>query len=331
MKTLSSVRRRLLHCCLLLGLALAAQPARAQEQDRLAELEREAAGIAARVSIELTLQNECDQLHLFSRFDLQADRQCRGEVSRLFRLLEIDGRIAFKSRLDELTRDEKVWKWLVLLKKAIVKQYAARKELSLWDATVRYTRGDTAQALEYIAVVFQNPKAPEDVVARLNAANAPQETVDAYEKVNLFLIPDAPILADFPGFSPYPKSFSRSLPNSLYHFYVTAYLSQRMRADGAGEGDAFYFPFAMDEAYGILMQRKADAERAWGNSRRLLHGEKPLARGDLFWRASKVYVGYLGALFGLGRMGQAVPLDAFTANFTASSSRMMKGFYRKPF
>jgi hypothetical protein len=203
----------------------------------------------------------------------------------------------------------------------------------LWEYTLAHTRGDESQALELLAILFQDTFTnPEPIVleyAQAGSRSLTERERDAWraaiEAVSIERLSDISEPAAV-WVRPYPEIDASSLNKGFYHFYFAAHIARKLRETkliGKGlteSGMAGFAPFLLN-----LVYETAELDPQVSPLR-----DPPPFSTSKRYKLADIYAGYLGALFGLGGemlVAKAMPFDTFSARLASDPRAMTQALY----
>ncbi|MBS1962992.1 MAG: hypothetical protein JST04_12305 [Bdellovibrionales bacterium] len=313
--------------------------------------------------LEVSLKYRCYNYGNFSLLHLQGIRSCLGGISKLMKVMNI---VQVPIGEDEKSEDDPVEKSGLLLKQVLFQtdlekifndpktsglfqaaqadmQDSARfgREHNFWDSVYAKSGNDRQTTLKFLAEAVQDVSfgiwhimylGRKFEAQGLTAESVPMKNLKtAQEFIQLYQTNIEK--KDFP-FTAYPaidgksaKRIDRDLHPYLHHFYLPAYLSSEIRRLGKTEKQAFFAAFLLNTGYEFV---KHDA--AVGDSRWPFHDPKPFANSAAFQeRLRKIYTGYVGALWGIGKEAKAKSFAEFAADLAKDPYGSMQKYSRIDF
>lgn len=314
--------------------------------------------------LETSLKYRCYNYGNFSLLNLGDIRACIGGVDRLMKVMNI---VQVPIGEDEKNPDDKVEKSGLLLKQVLFKTdlerifrargtadlfRAAQADMedsvrfgrahNLWDSVLAATRGDRETTLKFVAEAvqdvsfgiwhimylgrkYESEKLPETSVPVRNL-QAAQEFIQLYQTN---LESDAFTFSAYPAITGRDGRIDASLHPYLHHFYLPAFLASELKRTGKTEEQAFFAAFLLNTSYEFV---KLDAGRdVTGMGAWPFHDPKPFDAKAESERLRKIYTGYVGALWGIGKEREAKSLSVFSAELAKDPYRAMKGYFKTDF
>lgn len=181
---------------------------------------------------------------------------------------------------------------------------------------------DSGLHLYYLDHLYTKEKVSASDVRRVN-----------YEAAGEFINLYQSNLGRLENYSAYPpidgateKRIDRKLHRFLHHFYLPAYLASEMKRTGSTNAQAFFSAFLLNTSYEFV---KIDA--GFGTHRWPFHDPKAFDPAADTERLKKLYTGYVGALWGIGRADRAKSLTEFSADLAKDPYGAMKRYSRQTF
>ena len=233
-------------------------------------------------------------------------------VFRMFRELDFEGSAVFARDVRLLTRKPEVQKYLRDLTHFLADP---EKQLNLWNFTLEHTHGDQAEAIRWLAVLFQDlDPGPTGQLA----------LVDSPPTQELLTLANLMLSLNHGRVTFYPTDFGWH-DHLLYHFYVPAYAAIRLRKAGYAADQSFVPPFVMNSEYErIYLETSDDGKPGVDSMREVLSGTLTAQAGpkknfnslrvqSRFVKQSirDIYLGYRGALLGSGSTAKPMNYSRF--------------------
>ncbi|MBC7387533.1 MAG: hypothetical protein H7301_15385 [Cryobacterium sp.] len=305
--------------------------------------------------LQLALQYRCTNYGRFFR-NLSLIRACNLSVARMVTLLDL---IQVAIGEDQKNVDDPVEKSGLLLKQVFFKRDLTRLFTStktekifaialaelrdsvrfdrphrLWESVLRESDGDRLAALTFMGEAMQDISegrwhlaylADKFSAEKLSDKSTPMKSLEAAaEFIELFELESG----SHPTYSAYPAlgNLERNLHPYLHHFYIPALLSTKLKAAGESDENAFFTAFLLNTGYEFT---KIDAYV--GNRRWPFRDPAPFNRLEQELELRKIYTGYIGALWGIGREKSAKPFSDFALELSSDPYRTMRELFLTKF
>ena len=218
---------------------------------------------------------------------------------------------SFRSELQGLLAQEKVARYLRDTFAYLDSHVDAREAENLWSWTLKYTDQNRDQALQWIAVLLQDTAAGAHV-AYLRAHGQDAEALQSLEDVGRDL-------DNFATFSCFPMPLHVD-SRAQYHFYVMAYLARKLDQRHPGSPLALVLPMLFNTTYEYALTKGPVG--ALGT----LHPFEAEKFKDML---EDTYLGYAGALWGLGREKEVRDFESFAKSFSSDPERYLESLLRQ--
>lgn len=240
------------------------------------------------------------------------DRQLERAAGAMFRALGNNGeRTVFQADLCSLARDPRVRAFLEDLHDALLCTLAApeatAEELDLWKLTLAHTGQDEAEAVRWLAVLFQDLTPVEDGGLHVGLIEDGDFAALLGTSIELLrTVPGARLQTLPPGL---PRT-----GRPLYHYYVPRLVAERMRGQGVSADLTFLAALLLTTEYefaGLHMVSYNQLGQTGASHLPRLIGDlvdgldEPMDRlwipaSELEANLADIYLGYRGALRGSG-------------------------------
>jgi hypothetical protein len=239
--------------------------------------------------------------------DLKADKN--NNPSFLF--------IAFKSELTDFLSKEDSFLLLESLNEELFKAAVnPKKGKNLWKLMLALTHQSPEKASALMGILFQDTTRDQVHLAflkRENTLRTPTFTKNL-EKLAQVLDHVANITQGQPeNFNAlfFPKNKAQGVNNSIYHFYVPFYLTQKILSQGFSPTIARLAPLILTLSYEFFSME--------GSSPYVLSDPDSLDSKIYAWKLMDIYAGYCGGLYGISQ-NDKMTLQDLTDLFEQSSS-----------
>jgi hypothetical protein len=201
---------------------------------------------------------------------------------------------AFTDELHKASGNKALLKYLRRLPKEAKNRIQNNEPFSLWQYTLDQTENDFEKAIRWIAVALQDNTQNRYYLEgndlnpvfkkRIESANSiiGLETLQNSENASASLI----------RVYPTPLIDDSELNPNFYHFYVSAALSNKLKAKGYSDDIAVTVPLIFNSLYEFA---SVEEQENWP-----LRDPKFLDPAKYDWKLRDLYQGYLGAHFGAG-------------------------------
>jgi hypothetical protein len=208
---------------------------------------------------------------------------------------------------------------------------------SLWEIVVRNHESNADAALEFMAVGLQDVSVDIAFLRYLGqiyekegiSENSPEAKNFSAARESISLL-NANRLArnDAPTFALYPdlKGHEKDAHAYAHHFYLSAYLARRLAAEGYSHEAAFFSAFLLNASWEFTKLDVKMGTKNWP-----FRDPSPFRSGSQEMQARKIYAGYLGALWAVGRGDEAESYAAFEKSFARNPHEKMTSLYETRF